>query len=115
MVTYNLEVAFMMSPESALLTEEAVLEMDRKLRLTGAGVIALRTGYGEGASLGVVIEFVLAGEDALAAYALEVISLEMLVHRTLVGAIKVAAWLQAMLVLWACVSNIQSFHVKMPY
>jgi hypothetical protein len=57
----------MMRPETALLTGEALLEMDRKLSLASAGAVALRAGYAEGTSLSMMIELVLAREDSLAA------------------------------------------------
>jgi hypothetical protein len=71
--TYNLVVAFMMSAEAAIFAEEAVFEMERKLRLTGARVATLWTGYGESTRLGVVVEFSLARKDAFATNTLEVI------------------------------------------
>jgi hypothetical protein len=57
----------MMRPEVTLPAGETLLEMDRKLSLASAGALALRTGYGEGASLSMMIELILAGEDSLAA------------------------------------------------
>jgi hypothetical protein len=57
----------MMRPEVTFPTGETLLEMDRKLSLASAGALALRTGYGESASLSMVVELVLAGEDSLAA------------------------------------------------
>jgi hypothetical protein len=76
-ITYNLVVAFVISTVTAFLAEEAVLEVERKLSLTGAWTVALWTGYSKSAGLSVVIELSLTWEDALAADALEVISLEM--------------------------------------
>jgi hypothetical protein len=76
--TYNLVIAFMMSAEAAIFTEEAAFEMERKLSLTGARTSTLWTGYGESTRLGVVYEFRLAWKDALATNTLEVIFREVI-------------------------------------
>jgi hypothetical protein len=71
--THDLEVAFMMGNKAAIGAHEAVLQMDCKLVLAAALLSALWTSDTEIAVLIVLVELRLAGEDALAAFALEMI------------------------------------------
>jgi hypothetical protein len=89
----------MMCTVIAFLTKEAVLKVERKLSLPSTWKAALWAGYGESTGLWVVVELGLAGEDALAADALKVISLKVLVQCILAGTIKFAARLQTVFVL----------------
>jgi hypothetical protein len=88
----------MMGNKAAIGAHEAVLQMDCKLVLAAALLSALWTSDTEIAVLIVLVELRLAGEDALAAFALEMIQLVMRPKCSSIGAIKATAGFQAVLV-----------------
>jgi hypothetical protein len=84
---------------AALLTKEAMLQVNCELSLARIWLTTARASYRKLACFGVVIQLGLALKDALAAHTLEVILCEMLIQCSLVRTIEIASGLQAVLVL----------------
>jgi hypothetical protein len=96
--SHNLVVALVTSKVVAFHTSKAILSMYGLIGLVWDNAIATITSKAERTDVNVSCKFRLAGEDHVAALALEVVLLKVLVKNVTVRSVKIAARLQAVLV-----------------
>lgn len=98
--TYDVVVALVVCVVPAFGAGEARIQMSRQSHLTWTRLAAVWASDAELAVLVVLGELRLAGEDAFASLAPEVVFFKMLLQNDHVRCVKVAARLEAVLVLW---------------